>query len=129
MKEQERGRGPEYLSHILAHNLRAIRRERKLSQRETAELTGLSINEIGRIEREKVAPRLSVLAALSKGMGIPPKRLLDPHLDPTAVYSMESGDVLEQIRRSLTGLPSGEQNHIAHLVALSASHYRSNHRW
>ena len=48
------------LCRILAHNLKTIREKRKLSQQAVADLCGLSVNEIGRIERRKIVPRLDV---------------------------------------------------------------------
>lgn len=128
MKQQEYLREEtRRLCRILAHNLKTIREKRKLSQQAVADLCGLSVNEIGRIERRKIVPRLDVLEALGNGLAIPPKRLLDPYMDPASVCIPEESETLEQIRRSLTGLLSREQDHIFQLIALSLTHFRETH--
>lgn len=86
-----------YLLHVLAYNLLSIRSQRNLSQEDLEDLTGVSVNEISKIEREiskiereLTKPRLDILAALAKGLEIDAKQLLDPHWD-TAAASPLSG--------------------------------------
>ena len=59
-----------YLLHVLAYNLLSIRSQRNLSQEDLEDLTGVSVNEISKIERELTKPRLDILAALAKGLEI-----------------------------------------------------------
>ena len=65
-----------------------------MSQDKLAEKSGLSVNEIGKIESKQANPCLEVLAALAKGFGIPPERLLDPLLDPALALSYRDVKVL-----------------------------------
>lgn len=76
--KNERNEGARELCAILAHNVKELRKRKTLSQEKLSEITGLSVNEIGRIERNKTITGLGVLHALAKGLDISPERLLDP---------------------------------------------------
>lgn len=82
MKKGEWKQEAKILQGILGTNVRALRIKGEMSQDKLAEKSGLSVNEIGKIESKQANPCLEVLAALAKGFGIPPERLLDPRLDP-----------------------------------------------
>ncbi len=58
-------------------HLRKLREERNLSQEELANRSGIAFSQIGRFERGVRSPTLSTLKALSKGLGVEPKELLD----------------------------------------------------
>lgn len=76
-KEEE----SEFRLHILAENLKNIRNHFDLSQENLAEVTHVSVNEIGKIECEKVKPGFTVLVSLAKGLGLGIDALLTPDLD------------------------------------------------
>ena len=59
------------------HNLRAVRLERGLSQERLAELAGLHMTDIGRIERANRDPGVRTVAKLAHGLGVPVERLFD----------------------------------------------------
>ena len=52
-----------------------IREKKELRQRELAELAGVSDRTIGRIERGEVDVRLSILAKISKALGVSLKEI------------------------------------------------------
>lgn len=70
--KNERNEGARELCAILAHNVKELRKRKTLSQEKLSEITGLSVNEIGRIERNKTITGLGVLHALAKGLDISP---------------------------------------------------------
>ncbi|MHB8695999.1 MAG: helix-turn-helix domain-containing protein [Solirubrobacteraceae bacterium] len=60
-----------------AANLRSQRTKRGLSQMALGEAAGLHFSEISLLERGGRDPRLTTIAKLARGLGIPPRRLLD----------------------------------------------------
>lgn len=62
-------KGGKILQGILGTNVRAPRIKEEMSQDKLAEKSGLSVNEIGKIESKQADPCLEVLAALAKGSG------------------------------------------------------------
>ena len=81
MKKGEWSKETKMLSGILGNNVRALRIQQKISQETLAERSGLSTNEIGKIECEKVKPGFTVLVSLAKGLGLGIDTLLTPDLD------------------------------------------------
>ena len=55
---------------ILAQNVKQIKKERGLTQFDLSELTGLSVREIGKIERSQVSITLDTLQKLADGLGV-----------------------------------------------------------
>jgi transcriptional regulator with XRE-family HTH domain len=58
-------------------NVRAIRHERGMTQEEVAHASGLSLSDVGRIERAERDPGVRVLLRLAHGLDVPVTRLLD----------------------------------------------------
>jgi transcriptional regulator with XRE-family HTH domain len=65
------------LKHRIGIRVKEIRKARGLSQEELADRTGRSVDAISLLERGKIVPGLDTLDALSKGLGIPLRDLLD----------------------------------------------------
>ena len=126
LTEVNREKEAAYWRHVLAENLQAIRKKHKLSQEDIFGLTGVSTNEVGKLERESTNIGLDTLAALAKGLGMEAKQLLDPQMNPAAVLLYPNEDVMDQIRTELNGLPPSEQWHIVQIVQVQAAHCRSN---
>lgn len=61
----------------LSANVRAIRTERGLTQEQVADVGGLALSDVGRIERGQRDPGVRVLARLSRGLGVRVAELLD----------------------------------------------------
>ena len=65
------------LKHRIGLRVREIRKARGLTQETVADLMGRSVDAISLLERGKIAPGLDTLDALSKGLGVPLRDLLD----------------------------------------------------
>jgi transcriptional regulator with XRE-family HTH domain len=61
----------------LGTNVRSIRHERGLTQEQLAHVSGLSLSDVGRIERAERDPGVRVLVRLARGLDVPLARLLD----------------------------------------------------
>lgn len=67
----------------LAHNLKTIRTGRGLTQENVANLAGLALSDIGRVERGQRDPGVRVLTRIAYGLGVTPAELLrDVHWTP-----------------------------------------------
>lgn len=60
----------------LARNVRAARVLRKLTQESVANRSGLSLSDVGRVERGQRDPGVRVLARIAYGIGVEPSELL-----------------------------------------------------
>lgn len=125
MIKDDRKQDTAFMRQVLAKNLRYIRKERKLSQEKVEEMTGVSTNEIGKMEGGRTSVGLDTITALATGLDIEVKWLLDPEMDPAAVFSSPEEDVMEEIRQAMRGLPPDEQRHIARMIKLQGAHYRT----
>jgi transcriptional regulator with XRE-family HTH domain len=65
------------LRRTLALNLKRLRRERKLTQEELADLAGLNRNYVGMIERRENAATVDILEQLAKALQVDPVRLIE----------------------------------------------------
>ena len=61
----------------LGANVRALRHARGLTQEQLAHASGLSLSDVGRIERAERDPGVRVLVRLAHGLDVPVTRLLD----------------------------------------------------
>lgn len=75
---------------LFGRHLKALRRERGLSQEVLAESADLGVNIIGRLERALIAPGLVTLLKLSVALGVPAQDLLEP-FTPEVIASMKLG--------------------------------------
>lgn len=62
---------------VLAANLRLLRSEKGLSQEELADLSELTRNYIGALEREEYSASVDTLEKVAKALGVPASRLLE----------------------------------------------------
>jgi transcriptional regulator with XRE-family HTH domain len=60
----------------LADNVKRMRAERDLTQEEVANLGGLALSDVGRVERAQRDPGVRVLSRIAYGLDIPPADLL-----------------------------------------------------
>ena len=65
------------LRRTLARNLKRLRRERRLTQEELADLAGLNRNYVGMIERQENAASVDTLEALADALQIKATQLLE----------------------------------------------------
>jgi transcriptional regulator with XRE-family HTH domain len=72
----KRGKQGLELRRILAENVRAYRRQKKLSQEELAEICGLHRTYVGSVERAERNVTLSTLEAFATALGVSVPNLL-----------------------------------------------------
>lgn len=58
-------------------NLRKLRVSKNLAQEDLANVCGIPLSQVGRLERGVRSPTLSTILVLAKGLGVEPKALLD----------------------------------------------------
>ena len=65
------------VKHALGRNVRALRRERALSQESLADSAGLGRRQVSEIERAVANPSLETIAKLAMALQVRPGELLD----------------------------------------------------
>jgi transcriptional regulator with XRE-family HTH domain len=73
------GRAKSEIAQKLGQRVRALRRERDLTQERLAEAAHLSVNYISGVERGLYSPSLTALAAMAKALSVEIKDLFDFH--------------------------------------------------
>jgi transcriptional regulator with XRE-family HTH domain len=68
---------------LFARRLRALRKERGLSQGELADLSGLNLNDVSRYERGAVSPTLENFVKIAQALQVSADSLLFEHGPPT----------------------------------------------
>ncbi|MCI2062718.1 MAG: XRE family transcriptional regulator [Eubacteriaceae bacterium] len=68
---------PNQISEAIASNIRSLRKSRKMSMGDVAEVTGVSKSMLGQIERGESSPTISTLSKISTGLNIPFAALLE----------------------------------------------------
>lgn len=64
------------LRHLVALNLKRVRKYLKMNQRDIADASGVSMQTISNIEQERFSASIDTLEQIAKGLGIAPNRLL-----------------------------------------------------
>ncbi len=65
------------LAQIAAENLRAVRKDQKLSQEALAKKARVSVSYVSMLERGERTPPLDTLEALARALGVSPLHLLE----------------------------------------------------
>ncbi|MCA0987175.1 helix-turn-helix domain-containing protein [Guptibacillus algicola] len=94
MNEQNTWGDPEKLSKQVGATLRSIRKERKLSLIDLAELTDVSNLTLGKIERGEANPSLTIIWKIANGLAIPISSLLVEKQDVVISKKNEGQKVL-----------------------------------
>ncbi|GMQ30662.1 helix-turn-helix transcriptional regulator [Algoriphagus confluentis] len=69
-------RDQEFISKV-GKNIVRIRNEKKITQEELMDRTGLTLSQVGRIERAEVNTSISMIALIARGLGVEPKEIFD----------------------------------------------------
>lgn len=64
------------LKEVMAINMRRLRYDKKLTQEELAERSGLSMRYVGSIERGAVSASVSILGKVAEALGVDPCDLI-----------------------------------------------------
>ena len=70
----------------VGNKLRTVREERGLSQRELAQLAGISTNAISLIERDENSPSVSTLQSLAGALNVKMSYFFDDHAPPQVLH-------------------------------------------
>jgi len=81
--------------------LKAIRREKKLTQEELAARIGRSVDALSNIERGKSLPSFSTIEQLCQALDVPLKTLFDVHETPVLRHRAQLMEDLLSIARRL----------------------------
>ena len=85
------------LSLIIAHNLKRIRQERKLSLDKVADLTGVSKSMLGQIERGVSNPTVTTIKKISTGLRVSVTLLINsPQYDAVVVKTSDIEPLIEE---------------------------------
>ncbi|MCI8554051.1 MAG: helix-turn-helix transcriptional regulator [Clostridiales bacterium] len=103
------------------HNTHFLRKKKGLTQEKLAEMANVSVNEVSKVERGLVIPRLNVLDSFANAFGVSAGVLLDPHLDQRAEVPC-TGGYIELVTLEMDGLPEEEQEMIYRLVRVAAQY-------
>ncbi|MGX5719838.1 helix-turn-helix domain-containing protein [Shinella zoogloeoides] len=88
--------------HRLGLRLKAIRKEKKLTQEDLAARIGRSVDAISNLERGKSLPSFSTIEQLCQALGIPLKTLFDFDETPVLRHRAQLLEDLLSIARRLT---------------------------
>ena len=58
---------------VVARNLRVLRKHKRFTQEELADIAGINRNYIGQIEREEKSPTVDVIEKLARSLEAPPE--------------------------------------------------------
>jgi transcriptional regulator with XRE-family HTH domain len=81
-----------------AERLRALRKQRNLSQSELAQLVGVHHNHIGRYERSESRPGATTLKRLADALGVSTDYLMEGHAEQAARARFEDRELLHQFQ-------------------------------
>lgn len=89
---------------IVAKNIKALRLENGLSQKDLADKTGLTIRYISRLENTSPNITLEVIEKLAQGLSVPPATILNTGTNFSGIGI--SKDLLDQTIQMLQGIQS-----------------------
>jgi transcriptional regulator with XRE-family HTH domain len=89
-----------HLSEIIAKNVKAERLRRGISQQKLADLTGLSVRYISRLETEPQNIRVDKVGVLARAMELAPERLLQRAelVPPPPTFATNLGDAIRLLQ-------------------------------
>ena len=100
----------------IGKNLRKYRKAKHLSQEELGEMTNLSGNYIGMLERGKKVPALETFIELANALGVSADTLLCDVID--AAFQVKSTFLAEKLEK----LSSTDRNRICEIVEIFLRH-------
>lgn len=106
-----------------SHNVRYLREKKGLTQEELAADSGVSVNEISKVERRLVIPCLNMVDHIANAFGLPAGRMLDPYLDRQAEFPRE-GAILRDMIAELEELPEREREYLCGQIRSALCFFR-----
>ena len=83
----------------LAKRLLKIRKEKKLSQQQVAEIAGVHFTNVGKYERAEAVPSADVFNRIAKALEVSPDYLLNGNIQDKAKSNIKDVDLLIQFEK------------------------------
>ena len=112
---------------FFSHNTHYLRNKRGWTQEQLEEKANVSVNEVSKVERGLVIPRLNILDSFADAFEIPASLLLDPHLDRRAEVPC-AGRYTDMVTLEMDGMTAEEQAMVCQLVRVAAQHFHDIRR-
>lgn len=93
----------------LGYRIKSIRKKRKLSQEDLAELIEMSVDTVSNIERGKNTPRLDTILLMTKHLGVEIHELFQ--LQDIPVHERQKFDIISEIIDLLSNQPDDILHH------------------
>lgn len=82
----------------LADKIKKIRKEKKISQAELAEIAGINPNHLSRLETDKFSPTIPVLKKMANALEVSIDYLLDEETEDIPDVKIENKSLLDKVR-------------------------------
>lgn len=105
---------------IIGDNIRRIREEKRLSQKELAAAIGVAPTQYSRVETGKVMPALKTLIKIAKTLDVPLDALVNNDGAATAEVNVKDKSLFDKVRL-IDELPDSEKNMVLQIIDLALS--------
>ena len=104
------------LKELFGASLRHARKAKALSQQQLAEMSGLSVDMVSRVERGDVAPSFDTIEVLAKALGVTPSRFFG--MNPMDLgRASKRTRALSEIHRLLSRANDGDVIKVARILS------------
>jgi transcriptional regulator with XRE-family HTH domain len=105
---------------IIGENIRRIREEKKLSQKELAAAIEVAPTQYSRVETGKVMPALKTLIKIAKTLDVPLDVLVNADSNAAAEVTVKDKSLFDKVRL-IDELPDNEKNMVLQVIELALS--------
>ncbi len=105
---------------IIGDNIRRLREEKRLSQKELAAAIEVAPTQYSRVETGKVMPSLKTLMKIAKILDTPLDGLVSSDGPATAEVNVKDKTLFDKVRL-IDGLPDSEKNMVLQIIDLALS--------
>jgi transcriptional regulator with XRE-family HTH domain len=107
-------------AYIIGENIRRIREEKRLSQKELAASIDVAPTQYSRVETGKVMPTLKTLVKIAKILGVSVDTLIDENGLPAQDVTIKDKTLFDKVKL-IDQLPEQEKNMILQVIDLALS--------
>ena len=105
---------------VIGDNIRRIREEKRLSQKELAAAIEVAPTQYSRVETGKVMPALKTLIKIAKTLDVPLDALVNSDGAATAEVNVKDKSLFDKVRL-IDELPDSEKNMVLQIIDLALS--------
>ncbi len=105
---------------VIGDNIRRIREEKRLSQKELAAAIEVAPTQYSRVETGKVMPALKTLIKIAKTLDVPLDALVNSDGAATAEVNVKDKSLFDKVRL-IDDLPDSEKNMVLQIIDLALS--------